>query len=104
MAAKRASFGTRKPGVRVDEAVRDGQRGAGVVHDDDRAANAAVAHQRVAAEADGQQRLARGQLREEAREIVAVGGQVERVGGAARAPARVLRERCVVRERSAQAL
>ena len=51
VAAKRASFGLATPGIGVDQAVGDRERGARVVHHHDGAAHAAVAHQHVAAEA-----------------------------------------------------
>jgi rod shape-determining protein MreC len=62
------------------------------VHQDDSAANAAIADQDVAAEAQDSERCRGRQAAQELREIVAIRGLIQQIGGAARAPARVAGE------------
>ena len=69
---------------------------------DDGAADAAVAHQEIAAEPDRRQRFIGRQLADERREIVAIGRHVDALARPAAAPARVARERDVARQRAAQ--
>ena len=72
------------------------------MEDDDGAADAAIAHQQIAAEPDRGQRLVGRQLADERREIVAIRRHVDALARSAAPPARVARERDVARQRAAQ--
>src|SRR3569623_1354637 len=60
---------------------------------DDRARNAAIAHQQVAAEAQPQHRLVGGQPLQDPREVVDIRGREKTLGNAADAPGVMARER-----------
>ncbi len=72
------------------------------MQDDDGPAEAAVAHEQIAAQPDRRQRFVRRQLPDKRREIVAIGRHVDMLAGPAAAPARVTRQRGVVRQPAAQ--
>src|SRR5205823_10296937 len=76
---------------------------AGIVQDDNGAAHAAVANERVASEAERRERLAGRELAQERGEIIAIRGHVYGVAATTGTPGRVLRERLLLCKHAAQA-
>ena len=91
-------LGCRNACLGVEQTVGYSQHAAGCMHEHDRPAHSAVAHEDVASQSDNGQRHAGRKLCHEGREVVAIRRQESDIGTPAAPPGRIFRERKVAQE------